>query len=142
MSTGFEIERRKAPRRDLGRPARLKPNDWSSIEVEVVNFSTDGFRARCEAVLRIGSYVSIQIPGIGSVQAKIVWNKAGEFGAKFVQPIDPRYCGWFGAEAPGAAAEEAEALESVAALLAKRVEMRIAGAPAEPAPGGSAEANF
>jgi hypothetical protein len=72
----------------------MRPNDWSSVEVGMLDLSEDGFRARCEIRLRAGSGVSIEVPGVGSVEAQVEWQRGGEFGARFYQPIDLSACAW------------------------------------------------
>jgi hypothetical protein len=116
-------DRRKTLRSEVRAPARLRPNDWSSLEVEVVDFSPHGFRAACDAALKIRSYVTLDVPGFGAVPAQVVWCKDNAFGARFVQPIDPRLCGWTrNGEDPLAWQEAApEEAREVARLLAVRI---------------------
>ncbi|HEY0150162.1 MAG TPA: PilZ domain-containing protein [Allosphingosinicella sp.] len=85
---------RRAERRAVSGSARMRPNDWSSVEVGMLDLSEDGFRARCEIRLRAGSGVSIEVPGVGSVEAQVEWQRGGEFGARFYQPIDLSACAW------------------------------------------------
>ncbi|MGF1550730.1 MAG: hypothetical protein ACFBQW_09450 [Sphingomonadaceae bacterium] len=73
---------------------RLHPNEWSSIEVQLIDFTRFGFRARCEAKLLTGGYVTLEVPGIGLVEAKVQWQRDGEFGAEFQRPISMVQCGW------------------------------------------------
>ncbi|HEY7810686.1 MAG TPA: PilZ domain-containing protein, partial [Allosphingosinicella sp.] len=83
------------PKADGGRQAerlvvrgatRLKPNEWSSVEATMLDLSELGFRAACDARLRVGSTVSIDIPRIGAVEAQVEWQRGGEFGARFYAP--------------------------------------------------------
>ncbi|HEY0043422.1 MAG TPA: PilZ domain-containing protein [Allosphingosinicella sp.] len=122
-------ERRNVPRTEVRAPARLRPNDWSSLEVEVVDFSPQGFRAACDAILKIKSYVTLDVPGFGAVPAQVVWCREGGFGARFLQPIDPRLCGWTRTGEDPLAWEEAapEEAKEVARLLAVRVRRESRG---------------
>ena len=95
----FRIERRENPRMAVAGAARLRPNHWSAAEIEMVDLSSVGFRAAGDLLLRIGAYISLEIPGIGWVEAKIVWQQRGEFGARFVTPINPDHCAWVGRNA-------------------------------------------
>jgi hypothetical protein len=116
-------ERRRHPRQPIARPARIRPNEWSRIEIEVIDFSPDGFRGRCAATLRVGSYINVEVPGTGNVQAKVIWRHDGEFGACFLVPVDPAHCGWIRPE-PEALSSEApvpEEARDVARMLAARV---------------------
>jgi hypothetical protein len=72
--------------------ARLRPNDWSSLEVRLVDLSAEGFRAKCEATMLRGSTVRIDLPGIGEVEAQLTWRRGGEIGARFIVPIDLSRC--------------------------------------------------
>ena len=79
---------RKAKRIAVDEPARLHPNSWSSIEARLVDFSTAGFRAECEARVRVGFLVTLEIPGIGPADAQVSWSRDGIFGARFLEEID------------------------------------------------------
>jgi hypothetical protein len=95
----FVIERRRRPRRAVASPTRLRPNDWSTTQVDVVDISEDGFRGDGEVSFRIGAFVSLQIPGIGWVEGTIVWQHLNQFGARFVIPVDLGHCAWTSTEA-------------------------------------------
>ena len=85
---------RRAERRPLSASARLRPNAWSSVEVAMLDLSELGFRAGCEATLPAGSTVSLEVPGLGVVDAQVEWRRGEEFGARFYSPIDLEACGW------------------------------------------------
>jgi hypothetical protein len=120
-------ERRSVPRTVGGCTARLRPNEWSSIEVELRDFSKLGFRVATAALLPVGSFVSLEVPGIGHVRAKVVWRGDGECGAKFIQAIDLRHCEWIPEEAraamgqPTTAAKPDPAVEDALVLLKARL---------------------
>ena len=94
-----EVQGRKADRLRVDAPARLRPNSWSSVEAQVLDLSSLGFRARCEARVLAGAGISLDIDGIGSVDAQVEWRRGDEFGARFFQPIDLQRCRWGGGEA-------------------------------------------
>lgn len=85
---------RQSERMKLNEPARLRPNEWSSLEVHILDFSGDGFRAECDARIMVGSRVSIDVPGFGTVDAQVKWYRDGEIGAKFLVPIELERCEW------------------------------------------------
>lgn len=85
---------RRTERLPLDAEARLKPNSWSSLSVRVLDLSGAGFRAECEARVRPGSCVTLDVPGLGEVDAQVEWQRAGEFGARFLVPIDLDRCEW------------------------------------------------
>lgn len=74
--------------------ARLHPNSWSSVEVRVLDISTNGFRAQCEARVMVGSSVTLEVAGLGPLRAHVTWRRGERFGAKFDQPVDVSRCGW------------------------------------------------
>lgn len=93
---GITTSDRRAERYPLDRQTRLRPNDWSSLEIRVTDFSRFGFQADCDARLIGSSIVSLDIPGLGPVSAQVRWQRDGQFGAQFLQPIDLGRCEWAG----------------------------------------------
>lgn len=88
-----DLERR-AERLALDESTRLRPNSWSSLEIRMLDLSPLGFRAHCEARLLAGSAVTLEIPGLGAVEAQVEWQRGNEFGARFFAPIDLERCEW------------------------------------------------
>ena len=84
---GFDSGRR-SERLSLDAEARLRPNSWSSLQIRMLDLSAAGFRAECEARVRKFDEVTIELPGLGPVQAWVAWSRGQEFGARFVQPIE------------------------------------------------------
>jgi hypothetical protein len=72
----------------------MRPNSWSSVEIGMLDLSELGFRARCDVRLRAGSGVSIDIPGVGVVEAQVEWQRGAEFGGRFYHPLDLGACAW------------------------------------------------
>jgi hypothetical protein len=85
---------RRAERRTLDEAARLRPNSWSAMEVRMTDISECGFRAGCEARLPVGGCVSLDVPGIGTVDAQVEWQRGDEFGARFLAPLPLDRCRW------------------------------------------------
>ena len=85
---------RRAQRVAVDAETRLRPNSWSSVEVRVLDLSSFGFRAHCEARLRAGGCVTLDVPGIGTVEAQVEWQRGDEFGARFLAPIALESCRW------------------------------------------------
>jgi hypothetical protein len=85
---------RRADRLPVEAETRLKPNSWSSVAAEVRDLSAEGFRAQCPARVQPGSGVTLEIAGIGEVEAQVEWRRGDEFGARFVVPIDLDRCEW------------------------------------------------
>lgn len=65
-----------------------------SVEISVRNVSTHGFMAECEYPVAIGSNVSLDVPGIGPVQAQVRWQISNRMGGLFLDPISLRQCAW------------------------------------------------
>ena len=89
-----QVERRKVERISIEKPARLRPNDWSRVNVNVMDVSTAGFRAAADIQLRPGGYLSLEVPGVGIVDAKVIWQQSREFGAQFLRPLPLDHCAW------------------------------------------------
>ena len=85
---------RRGERVKLDEAARLHPNDWSSLEIRMIDLSPCGFKASCEARLQKGGCVSLDVEGVGSVEAQVEWQRGDTFGARFLQPIDLAACSW------------------------------------------------
>ena len=67
----------------LDEAARLAPNEWSSVEVRMLECSERGFRAACDVALRLHAPVTLDVPGLGPVRASVAWRRPGEFFATF-----------------------------------------------------------
>ncbi|HEY0313493.1 MAG TPA: hypothetical protein VGC56_13470 [Allosphingosinicella sp.] len=85
---------RRAERKSLDEAARLRPNSWSSVEIRMADISELGFRAGCEARLQAGALISLEVPGIGPVEAQVEWQRGNEFGARFLAPLPIDRCTW------------------------------------------------
>ena len=90
---GFR-SRRTARHEIVDVQARLAPQDLYNVEVKVRNVSSAGFMAECSAPVRIGSYVSLDIPGIGPVKAQVRWQIGVRMGGMFLDPISLGRCEW------------------------------------------------
>jgi hypothetical protein len=95
---------RRALRVEAGGVASLTPHDRYEVEVNVRNLSPCGFMAECAAPVRIGSYVSLDIPGVGAVDAQVRWQIGVRMGGMFLDPISLQSCEWTAVKA-----KEAEA---------------------------------
>ena len=90
---GFDSGRR-AERHQVDAETRLRPNSWSSLQIKMLDLSASGFRAECEARVTRGGSVSLDVPGIGSVEAQVEWQRGDQFGARFFAPIELKSCQW------------------------------------------------
>lgn len=83
-------------------PASLTPQNLYNVEIKVQDLSTGGFMAECAEPVRIGSYVSLDIPGIGPVQAQVRWQIGLKMGGMFLDPISLSRCEWTAVKAEAA----------------------------------------
>ena len=79
--------------------SKLRSQQWYSVEVKVKNVSTCGFMAECREPVGIGSYVSLDVPGVGPVHAQVRWQIGGTMGGMFLDPISLLQCEWTAVEA-------------------------------------------
>ncbi len=84
--------KRSARRVDVESHSRLRHGNFRLSEVQLTNLSFGGFCATCEVELEPGDYVSIDLPDIGLVRAKVVWCHGGRLGGTFSAPVDIRRC--------------------------------------------------
>lgn len=81
-----------------GATASLNPEDCYTVEIRVRNLSSAGFMADCAQPVLIGSYVSLDVPGIGVVQAQVRWQVGPRMGGMFLDPISLGRCEWTAAK--------------------------------------------
>ena len=99
---------RRTTRHRIDEAANLQPQNLIGIEVKVRDVSARGFMAECDEPVRIGSYVSLQVPGIGRVHAQVRWQIGACMGGMFLDPISLARCEWR-AEKPEKTEESSEA---------------------------------
>jgi len=101
LTAGFMV--RRAKRSEAGGPTHLSAQNRYRIEVNVRNVSPCGFMAECAEPVRIGSYVSLDVPGIGPVHAQIRWQIGHRMGGMFLDPVSLARCEWVAVKAEEAA---------------------------------------
>jgi hypothetical protein len=85
---------RRSRRVTLQEVTNLRSTDQRAVEIRVCDLSTSGFMAECMRPVLIGSYVSLDLPGIGPVNAQVRWQVGGRMGGKFLDPISLLRCEW------------------------------------------------
>ena len=85
-------EQRKARRVEVSISSRVRHSGFESAPVEISNLSFYGFRARGSLPVKHGDFVSVDLPNIGLVRARVAWSRDGRFGALFPKAIDVRKC--------------------------------------------------
>lgn len=58
-------------------------------EVELLDLSTDGFRAEIETELAPGACGWLKLTGLPPANCQVVWSAGGEAGFKFTSPLHP-----------------------------------------------------
>jgi hypothetical protein len=92
--TPAQFKQRKAARTSVSTSANLRHQSDYSVEVRLCDVSTGGFMAECQEPVRIGSYVSLEVPGIGPVHAQVRWQLGNRMGGMFLDPISLNRCEW------------------------------------------------
>lgn len=92
MQAEVTQENRKVKRVDVTIRSTLRHSGTAVDHVEISNLSFYGFRADGAPPLARGEYVSIELPNVGSVRARIAWSKDGRFGAVFPTAVNVRKC--------------------------------------------------
>jgi hypothetical protein len=88
------LKDRRASRTIVDSTTQLRHQNWYSIEVKVHDVSQCGFMAECSEPVQIGSHVSLDVPGIGTVRAQVRWQIGGRMGGMFLDPISLSRCEW------------------------------------------------
>jgi hypothetical protein len=92
--TSGSFKDRKAERTSIETTTQLRHQNWYSVDVSICDVSTSGFMAECNDPVRIGSYVSLDVPGIGPVHAQVRWQIGTRMGGMFLDPISLHRCEW------------------------------------------------
>lgn len=88
------LKPRRSPRHVVDERASMRAQDWYQVEIKVRNVSTCGFMAECAEPVGIGSYVSLDVPGVGPVHAQVRWQIGRTMGGMFLDPISLARCEW------------------------------------------------
>lgn len=91
---GALFQPRRGGRMELCAPTQMRVSELGTVDIEVRDISISGFRADCAQPVMIGSYVSVDLPGIGPVHAQVRWRVGGRLGARFLDPVNLRRCTW------------------------------------------------
>ncbi len=92
MQAAAMQEKRKARRVEVSIPSRIRHSGFEAAPVNIRNLSFYGFRADGAPPVKHGDFVSIDLPKIGLVRARIAWAWVGRFGGIFSRAVDIRKC--------------------------------------------------
>ncbi len=88
----FVPEKRKTRRVGVSIRSRVRHSSFLASPVEITSISFGGFGASGAAEVRCGDYLSVDLPNIGLVRARVVWSEPGRFGGVFPKAVDVRKC--------------------------------------------------
>jgi hypothetical protein len=80
---------RSAERRIVNLAARLREPGARIVDADVVDLSTDGYKAVTELDLEVGANVWLKLPGLEPQNSRVVWVEAGNAGFQFATPLHP-----------------------------------------------------
>ena len=80
---------RKSERVALALGAGLRQRGGTGVAVEILDLSTDGFRASPHLALEPGTDVWLRLPGLEPYQAQVAWAKGQYVGCAFARPLHP-----------------------------------------------------
>jgi hypothetical protein len=85
---------RRSDRTPLNIKTRLTQQNWSGIDVILRDLSSSGFMAESQASVPIGSYVTLEVAGLGPIRAQIRWQLGPRLGGMFLDAIRLDRCDW------------------------------------------------
>ena len=80
---------RKSERVSLEMGAGLRQRGGTGVSIQIVDLSTDGFRASTHLQLAKGTDVWLRLPGLEPYQARVMWAKGNFIGCAFERPLHP-----------------------------------------------------
>ncbi len=89
-----EFKPRRSVRQKAGGESELSRENLYKVEVNVRDVSSCGFMAECSQPVQIGSYVTLDVPGVGPVNAQVRWQIGVRMGGMFLDPISLAQCEW------------------------------------------------
>jgi len=89
LATEQGVDGRRAARNEVVLGAGLRQRGAGGVTVQVLDLSTNGFRAATHLELLVGSDIWLKLPGLESLHARVVWMRGHLLGAEFVRPLHP-----------------------------------------------------
>lgn len=80
---------RRAERKPVQGTAALRRSGHNKVPVTLLDLSTHGFRIETFGGIIIGTPVWITLPGLASIEAKVVWARGDQAGCEFFRPLHP-----------------------------------------------------
>ena len=88
-TTHPDLDSRRVPRAGVALGAGLRQRGAHAVTIQIIDLSTDGFRAATHLELFAGSDVWLKLPGLESLHARVVWMRGHMLGCQFVRPLHP-----------------------------------------------------
>lgn len=82
-------EGRKAERRIVNLAARLREPGAIVTEAEIQNLSTDGFMAKGDLNIEIGTFVWLKLAGLEAMSCRVIWTEEDKAGFEFTTALHP-----------------------------------------------------
>lgn len=86
---GWGHEERSEPRDAVHHRTRAYHADGHALHLVIVNTSTGGLMARCEAPCEPGDLMRVELPAVGVLPVEVRWSLGGRIGCRLVQPLAP-----------------------------------------------------
>lgn len=83
-----EYQERQAERVPVNIDAQLRELGANWADVHVHDISTHGAMVEADDLYPTGSYVWLKLPGVGAVNARLLWRDCFRYGCEFVTPLD------------------------------------------------------
>ena len=82
-------EGRHAERRVVNLAASLREPGAAVADADVLDLSTDGFKAVSDLTLEVGGFAFLKLAGLAVQKAQVVWIEEGKAGFRFTSPMHP-----------------------------------------------------
>lgn len=82
-------DQRRALRADVHARVVVREFGGSKFEVELLDISVTGFRFKTLYSVKLHAEITITLPGLSSLVAKIAWHSDPFYGAAFINPLHP-----------------------------------------------------
>ena len=89
LSADAVVEGRRASRAEVAVGAGLRQRGASGVTIQLLDLSTNGFRAATHLVLEPDTDIWLRLPGLESLHARVVWQRGHLVGGEFVRPLHP-----------------------------------------------------
>ena len=80
---------RHVERTEIDLSAGLRQRGASGVSVQILDLSTDGFKAATHLDLHVGTDVWLRLPGLEPSHARVCWTEGLYIGCAFMRPLHP-----------------------------------------------------